>query len=68
LATRAFEDLPENYMYQQEVVRFCQRAADKETGSYASNIWPKTLTRPLTKCDGISITIRLFMGALLGER
>jgi len=38
LATRAFGDLPENHMYQQAVVRFCQGAADKEAGSYASNI------------------------------
>ena len=43
LSTRAFGDLPENHMYQQEVVRFCQGAADKEAGSYASNIRPKNL-------------------------
>jgi hypothetical protein len=30
-------------MYQQEVVRFCQGAADKEAGSYASNILPKNI-------------------------
>jgi hypothetical protein len=41
LATRAFGDLPEVHMYQQEVVRFCQGAAYKEAGSYASNIRPK---------------------------
>jgi hypothetical protein len=35
--------LPENHMYQQEVVRFCQGAADKEAGSYASNIRPKNI-------------------------
>ena len=68
LVTRAFADLPENHMYQQEVVRFCQGAADKEAGSYSSNIRLKSLKRPLTKCGGISITIRLFMGALLGGR
>jgi hypothetical protein len=33
LAIRAFGDLPENHMYQQEVVRFCQGTADKEAGS-----------------------------------
>jgi hypothetical protein len=43
LATRTFGDLPENHMYQQEVVRFCQGAADKEAGSYASNIRPKNI-------------------------
>jgi hypothetical protein len=28
----------------------------------------KTLKRPLTKCGGISITIRLYMGELLGGK
>ena len=66
LATRAFGDLPENHMYQQEVLRFCQGAADKEAMHPISGL--KTLKRPLTKCGGISITIRLFMGVLLGGR
>ena len=43
LATRALGDLPENHMHQQEVVRFCRGAADKEAGSYASNIRPKNI-------------------------
>ena len=43
LATRAFGDLPENHMYQQEVVRFCHGTADKEAGSYASNIRLKNI-------------------------
>jgi hypothetical protein len=30
-------------MYQQEVLRFCHGAADKEAGSYASNIRPKNI-------------------------
>jgi hypothetical protein len=55
-------------MYQQAVVRFCQVTADKQVGSYASNIGLNTLKRPLTKCGGISITIRLFMGTLLGGK
>ena len=68
LATRAFRELPEKHMYQQAVVRFCQVTADKQVGSYASNIGLNTLKRPLTKCGGISITIRLFMGTLLGGK
>jgi hypothetical protein len=43
LATRAFRELPEKHMYQQAIVRFCQGAADKEAGSYASNIRPKNI-------------------------
>jgi hypothetical protein len=46
LATRAFRDLPEKHMYQQAVLRFCQGAADKEAGSYASNIRPKNIKGP----------------------
>jgi hypothetical protein len=38
LATRAFRELPEKHMYQQAVVGLCQGVADKESGSYASNI------------------------------
>jgi hypothetical protein len=49
LATRAFEDLPENHMYQQEVVRFGQGAADKEAGSYASNIRTKNIEEAIVK-------------------
>jgi anion-transporting ArsA/GET3 family ATPase len=66
LATRAYRALPEKHMYQQAVVRFCQGAADKEAMHPISGL--QTLKRPLTKCGGISITIRLFMGALLGGR
>ena len=36
-------------MYQQEVVRFCQGAADKEAGSYASNIRPKNIEEAIDK-------------------
>jgi hypothetical protein len=49
LATRAFGNLPENHMYQQEVVRFYQGAADKEAGSYASNIRPKNIEEAIDK-------------------
>jgi hypothetical protein len=55
-------------MYQQAVVRFCQEAADKEVEAMHPISGLKTLKRPLTKCGGISIAIRLFMGALLGGR
>jgi hypothetical protein len=41
LATRALIDLHETHMYQQVVMRLCQGTADKEAGSYASNIRPK---------------------------
>jgi len=49
LATRAFRELPENHMYQQAVVRFCQGASDKEAGSYASNIRPKSIEEAIDK-------------------
>jgi len=36
-------------MYQQAVVRFCQGAADKEAGSYASNIRPQNMDEAIDK-------------------
>jgi hypothetical protein len=41
--------------------------ADKETGSYASNIRPKNIEEAIDKMRGINITIRLYLGALLGH-
>ena len=49
LATSVFRDLPETHMYQQAVVRICQGAADKEDGSYASNIRPKNIEEAIDK-------------------
>ena len=49
LATRALRDLPETHMYQQVVMRLCQWAADKEAGSYASNIRPKNIEEAIDK-------------------
>jgi outer membrane lipoprotein SlyB len=36
--------------------------ADKETGSYASNIRPKNIEEAIDKMRGINITIRLYLG------
>ena len=49
LATRAIRDLPETHMYQQTLVRLCQGAADKETGSYASNSRPKNIEEAIDR-------------------
>ena len=49
LATRAFRELPENHMYQQAVVRFCQGTGDKEAGSYSSDIRPSTMDDAIGK-------------------
>ena len=49
LATRAFRNLPENHMYQQAVVRFCQGAVDEEAGSYASKIRPHNIDEAIDK-------------------
>jgi hypothetical protein len=49
LATRAFRELPEKHMYQQAVVRFCQGAADKEAGRYASNVRPNEIEEVIDK-------------------
>jgi len=49
LATRAFRELPKHHMYQQVVVKFCQGSADKEAGSYASNIRPQNIDEAIDK-------------------
>ena len=36
-------------MYQQAVVRFCQGVADKDAGSYASNIRPQNIDEAIDK-------------------
>lgn len=38
LATKAFKDLPEEFMYQQAILTICQGAYDKEAGQHASNL------------------------------
>ena len=62
LATRAFGDSPENHMYQQEAVGFCQGQQIRKLEAMYPISGLKALKRPLTKCGVISITIRLFMG------
>jgi hypothetical protein len=52
-------------MYQQEVVRFCHRGQQIRK---LEAMHPISGLKTLTKGGGISITIRLFMGALLGGR
>jgi hypothetical protein len=42
-------------MYQQAVVRLCQGAADKEAGSYASNIRPKNIEEAIDKMRNFCI-------------
>jgi len=49
LATRAFRHLPEEHMYKQAVLRLCQGAADKEAGSYASNVRPQSMEDAVDK-------------------
>lgn len=36
-------------MYQQAILRLCQGAADKEAGSYASNVRPQTMEDAIDK-------------------
>lgn len=38
LATKAYKDLPEYYMYQEAVMAICQGTSDKEAGQYVSNL------------------------------
>lgn len=49
LAMKAFRNLPERHMYQQAIMRLCQGAADKDAGSYASNIRPSSMEEAVDK-------------------
>ena len=49
LATKAFRNLPEPHMYQQAILKLCQGAADKEAGSYASNVRPANMEDAMDK-------------------
>lgn len=49
LATKLFRDLPDEHMYQPAILCPCQGATDKEAGSYASNIRPKTIEDAVDK-------------------
>ncbi|MES9883358.1 MAG: helix-hairpin-helix domain-containing protein [Sedimenticola sp.] len=49
LATRAFQSLPDEHMYQQAVMRFCQGSMDKEAGQHAANLRPKTIEEAIDR-------------------
>ena len=67
LATRAFRDLPETHMYKQAVVRLCQGAADKEAGSYASNIRPKNIEEAIDRMRWFQHNSQAIYGTTLGR-
>jgi hypothetical protein len=67
LATRVFRDLPETHMYQQAVVRLCQGAADKEAGSYASNIRPKNIEKEMSEIKSNIAALSTQMAAIMEE-
>ena len=43
MASRAFGGLPDSYVQEELVARFCQGASDKEAGRHVLTSWPKTL-------------------------
>ncbi|MES9906418.1 MAG: hypothetical protein ABW168_27520, partial [Sedimenticola sp.] len=43
LATKAFRELPDEYMYRQAILRFCHGCADKDAGENVSNSRPTTM-------------------------
>jgi hypothetical protein len=53
-------------MYQQAVVRLCQEAADKEAGSYASNIRPKNIEEAIDKMRWFQHNYQAIFGTNLG--
>lgn len=49
LATKAFRDLPEEYMYKQAILRFCHGCINKEAGEQAANARPTTMEMAVDK-------------------
>ncbi|KAH3729960.1 hypothetical protein DPMN_055938 [Dreissena polymorpha] len=49
LATKAFRDLPEDYMYSQAILRFCHGCINKEAGEVAANARPSTMEAAVDK-------------------
>ncbi|KAH3794884.1 hypothetical protein DPMN_148422 [Dreissena polymorpha] len=49
LATKAFRDLPEDYMYSQVIQRFCHGCINKEAGEVAANARPSTMEAAVDK-------------------
>lgn len=49
LATRAFQSLPDEHMYTQAVMRFCQGSVDKEAGQHAANLRPQSIEEAMDK-------------------
>ncbi|XP_052103504.1 uncharacterized protein LOC127736988 [Mytilus californianus] len=53
LATRAFRNLPDDYMYEQAITRLCQGIENKQLGVQVSNLQPQSIEEAIDK-------IRLF--------
>ena len=54
-------------MYKQAVVRLCQGAADKEAGSYASNIRPTNIEEAIDRMRWFQHNSQAIYGTTLGE-
>ncbi len=49
LASKAFRDLPDQYMTQQSILRFCHGGLDREAGENVSNMRPTTMDDAIDK-------------------
>ncbi|KAH3794873.1 hypothetical protein DPMN_148411 [Dreissena polymorpha] len=49
LATKAFRDLPEDYMYRQAILRFCHGCFNAIAGEMAANTRPSTMEAAVDK-------------------
>ena len=49
LATKAFPELPDNYMYKQAINRICHGSYDREAGQYAVNLHLRTIEETIDK-------------------
>lgn len=49
LATKAFRDLPDDYMYRQAILRFCHGCTDRDAGENAANARPTSMEDAVDK-------------------
>lgn len=68
LATLGFVGVPETFVEQQCIMRFCQGCRNKDAGEWALNLRPTTLEDALSIVQYTSHTARLVHGPRGGER
>ena len=62
LATKAFRDLPDDHMYSQAILRFCQGSIDKDAGTNAATSRPQSIEDAVDKVKWYKHTVKAIYG------